>query len=154
MRLRIKILIAAPLIIILLAAVGITAGLAINSNIRQSRYNDVLDNGPGAERAIWKNDDGSIYLVSDGTADVSAYLRSADDFTRYDYKVRPGCFVVILDSAGDTYLEGRIRLKDGKLEISHIDCRNNTFTDDGNTIILKKFDYDELIQDLDLNFLS
>lgn len=54
MRLRTKILIAAPLIIILLAAAGITAGLAINSNIRQSRYNDVLDNGPGAERAIWK----------------------------------------------------------------------------------------------------
>lgn len=81
MRLRTKILIAAPLIIILLAAAGITAGLAINSNIRQNRYNDVLDNGPGAERAIWKNDD-------------------------------------------------------------------------GNTIILKKFDYDELIRDLDLNFLS
>lgn len=88
------------------------------------------------------------------TADVSAYLRSAGDFTRYDYKVRPGCFVDILDSAGDTYLEGCIRLKDGKLEISHIDCRDNTFTDDGNTIILKKFDYDELIRDLDLNFLS
>lgn len=43
MRLRTKILIAAPLIIILLAAAGITAGLAINSNIRQSRYNDVLE---------------------------------------------------------------------------------------------------------------
>ncbi len=42
MRLRTKILIAAPLIIILLAVAGITAGLAINSNIRQSRYNDVL----------------------------------------------------------------------------------------------------------------
>ena len=48
-----------------------------------------------------------------------------------------GCFVDILDSAGDTYLEGRIRLRDGKLEISYIDCRNNTFTDDGNTVILK-----------------
>lgn len=85
---------------------------------------------------------------------MSAHLRSAGNFTRYDYKVRPGCFVDILDSAGDTYLEGRIRLKDGKLEISHIDCRDNTFMDGGNTIILKKFDYDELIQDLDLNFLS
>lgn len=138
----------------------IIAHLLVENAKRDAKWQeDMYANGPWGEKAIWKSEEEDIYLICQPDEKIdtnaplrvksTAYILYGEQCVPMDFDVRKGVEKVeFCTYDGDIVFEGNIQLAEGGLIITNLNDYGTGITRNRTEIVIRKFPYQELIDNL------